>query len=310
MTEMSGKESSFECSIKSLDCTSVGVLVITYGKSKRLDNVKNLISLFQDYPILVAVDGPTEEGTANEIKSFKHENIKFKFQERNLGSRLHCLEAISWVSNSYDFFLVVEDDIHFDKKVNIENFIPYLVKYRAFSISLYSGYHEHNAFRTVPLFNSWGWIGSSVEWFKFEKERDIMGISIDTNLAWYQERMWRSVLVRNKEKRPPHWDYLVQNYLFNNGMSVLCGPTIVSNRGFADATNTFTKPSGYIEKRLNWNANKDTVVEPECIAYTRVHCWKMCEFPYSVFTFFVRLRHRIVRRFLFGSYKQRGKSVR
>lgn len=286
----------------------LGIVIITYAKSERLENVRRLIDLYAGYDIFLSVDGPVDGTARKKFEVLKKPHVRIRYMSEKLHSRRHCPCAVTWIAGVKEFFLVLEDDITMSAKIDIEKYTDFFSDHRIFSISLYSGFHTDNSLRETPFFSPWGWIGSSSTWMTYAEEKDSKGLHVDNLMAASQQAMWTRVLQKNKQKSPQHWDYNVQNYLFNNNMLVLCTPTIVRNNGFgSDATNAFTRPSGYIGPVDGWKVGADTKIIEGSRKYVQRQCWKMFEFPYNLLTRASRLAHRIQRRLKYGSYISRSK---
>ena len=288
--------------MESSQLTTIGVpaLIISYCGSRRLREQLKALEMHSFTRVYVSLDGPREgsapDGTfVDEVKQALDAicpDVTIRQLRENLGSRQHCVDAISWLFEQEEVGLILEDDVHLARGVRIAPDVAKLFTPQTFGICLYGGAMNDGAI-AAPFFSTWGWVGERQAW------QGRMGYFAHgkTNLAdiktasgnFLIDMFWRRWIKVNHAKSIMHWDVATQEYLFASRLTCVFPPTMVRNAGFAsDATNTTKAPLNYIHisPELEFVLNGDLSTGPASQGEVNTLSWTLHSFPFNLPTFF------------------------
>ena len=243
-------------------------LLVIFGFN-RIDKLRNrLMEIREIAPpnILISIDFLNPETTAefnalleSEVKSWpKNSVLEFKLQTQNLGLVSHITKTVSESLLSYEFVIIVEDDIMISKGF-YDSALVYMTEdslaneYASFSgysiLPAYKGMELLNFLRETPYFACWGWVIARENWKDYKV--DISGEKINENLqnsvVWNalnlkQKETWLGRFRKAQENPWNTWDIQFQYHTFKLDKFNLA-PTwrIVENDGFNDSRSTHTQ---------------------------------------------------------------------
>jgi len=236
---------------------TVPVLLVGFNRPDTTQQVFDHIRKAKPEKLYVAVDGPRDykEGESEIVQKVKEIvqkvdwpcKTQFRFSEKNQGAEVTVSSAISWVFESEDCAIILEDDIV--APVSFFHFMQeMLIKYQDDKrIGLVSG----NNFTPVDLGNdddyffaryghSWGWGTWKRTWKNFDLNLEVKDehLRIDflksvTN-SDAEAKFYRKRFSEMKERGPGNstWDF-VGNYIFriNGYLSIIPRVNLTSNIG-------------------------------------------------------------------------------
>lgn len=292
----------------------VPVLIITYQGSPRFDECLASVKAHGARDIYVSIDGAQESAgvrkpgryTVN-IETLAHERrvmtIRRRIMDQNLGSRVHCVDAITWFFQNVEEGLILEDDVIIDGQTKIDRSACDFLSKDVFAICLYGGrQRERSTLISSPLFSTWGWIGNRSNWAarnsycdapRLLNWRDVFSV-----LSVWQAIFWWRWLIKNKDNDTPHWDVLTQEYLFSRGLEVLYSQSVVRCIGFhSGAQNNVRPPLNYFKNKALHSVCLDSNMKLEqgSKKYTMDLSWVLHSFPYNLRTLCAAILYKTMR---------------
>lgn len=274
----------------------IGVLIITYAKTKRWHNVRKLASQFSMYNVYVSIDGPSHE-YKGELDDLDVKDIQL--QQNNLGSRTHCPKAISNVTTKHPYVLVLEDDLIFNELPNFEEVISQIGQ-NVIGCCFYGAALQNERYVQASAFSTWGWIVKSTVWQQYMIWRNTYQqrpISIPKGNT-IQKIFLTKVFKSNRLKDIPHWDYPFMEYVISSQLKFLYSDTIVTNIGFnSDATNTKTEPQNYVKykPKVRNNNNLSSGMNNQVVDQTDLILYTLNNIPYNIQTARIRVRNVLIK---------------
>ena len=243
-------------------------LVIVFGYN-RVDKLRNrLLELRKISPpkILVSIDFFSEEMSADFNFLMETEQgtwpenstLEFKIHGRNLGLVRHITETITDCLRTYEFVILVEDDISVSEGF-YNSSLAYITKKsfheRYTSFSGYSifpairGVDRYNLLRESPYFACWGWVVSRENWKDFKVDlrgeeitETLSNSKVWNNLNLKQRETWLGRFKKSQENPWNTWDIQFQYHSFKlDKLNLVPTLRIVENEGFDDPRSTHTQ---------------------------------------------------------------------
>ena len=243
---------------KSQDCI---VLILGFNRPEFVEQRVKQLGSNPPFRVHISVDG----GISSEIRK-RYESMenaldknyfKIDYKDTNLGLVKHLTGAISKLLVSYEFVIVVEDDVRIS-----ENFISVVAKNLKENknprIATWGGYspihsiralERFNCWRETRYFSAWGWGISRRHWSYYTTEihfelldQELMHSKTWGGLSLFQKRVWKSRFRKVSDNPNFTWDYQMQymtfKYDFLHKLPIM---RLTDNEGFDDARSTNTK---------------------------------------------------------------------
>lgn len=238
-----------------MDKITTPILIIGFNRPDVIKQTFEYIRKAKPEKLYVAIDGPRpeKEGEEKLVKKVKEvvENVDwecethYKFNETNKGAEVTVSSAISWVFETEEYAIILEDDI-----VAPMSFIKFaqemLVKYKYNDkIGIISG----NNFTPIPVdsdyffakyAHSWGWATWKRVWESFDLDIEIKdehlskGFLKKISNSKEERKFYRKRYQRMKKMGAGNntWD-MVANYIsrVNNRMNIVPRVNLTTNIG-------------------------------------------------------------------------------
>jgi hypothetical protein len=260
---------------------SIGIVIFAFNRPQLLEvSLKSLFKCHKinKFPVTIFVDGPRNNKdreliaqTLEVIDRQKIDNLKLVISEKNKGLAQSVISGVSFVFESFDAVIVLEDDLIYS-----ENFLEYMIislekyekNYKVGSISGYSfdiGSSENNDNYFHPRPSSWGWGTWKDRWEKVSWDLNSYDTSI-VNMRSFSKngqdlpRMLKGTISGVQKSWAIRWSYKHFQY---NWVCSYPFVSLVDNMGFGDdATNCKGKnkfKSSYINCMVSEWKLDDTV---------------------------------------------------
>jgi hypothetical protein len=215
------------------------VLVIAYNKPDHLFSSLQKLRDAGNRKIYVHLDGPNNSERGYElhakcrlvIEEFARDfqNVKVRFQDRNLGGKFGVLSAIDWFFAAEDFGIILEEDIDFTDQI---------FKYTEFARTMFGDQDLFALAFFNPIVESesnfylnhwlpWGWATTSTQWTALTSSSNELRDKVtpcrkEGPASRFAVRHFLNSIISKVERGQVHtWDAQVHAALINSGKKVL-----------------------------------------------------------------------------------------
>lgn len=248
------------------------MLLIGYKRTENIAKRLCELSVNVDVPLVISIDGGLNLEERQEIlcaveiyeESNQRSIEKLIFRPINLGLARHIQIAISEILNSFEFCIVIEDDISVSRNFifNLRKASPLFERKDILTIGGFSPFVPYfnfrptkNRFRETRYFSAWGWMISKEKWKQYEPQLHLNDLTpkLSSSPAWdvlnrTQKKIWLRRFKKVSIENPSTWDFQMQYLAMKNGwLNILPVYKICENLGFDDSRGTHT-----IGRRPKW----------------------------------------------------------
>jgi len=248
---------------------NTAVLVLGYNRPDSLhERLQELVAM-EAKNVFISVDGPKpcdpfleDILAAQEIASSFQSKFQFKCttHSENLGLSRHVTETITQILQSFEWVIVIEDDIKLSPNSLNSFFTGIRIMEEGSLNGTVGGFSFYgtrgnskidnlNFWRTSRYFSAWGWAINRISWNKYAL--DLSDHDLEANLknseAWgslnkRQQAAWISKFNKVKVNPSFTWDFqMVYAGFVNDWKHLLPVFRFVDNVGFGDSRGTHTK---------------------------------------------------------------------
>ena len=237
----------------------VPVLIISYNRLVSFKRVFNQVKTLKPSKLYISSDGPKNSNDLsiiNEIRLYIMNNVDWecnlftKFENTNLGCKINVSNSISWLFNTEEYGIILEDDTL--PNISFFNFCEtLLIKYlNNTEIYLISGENKNFNFKNLkesytfskyPLI--YGWATWKRVWLQYRVNLYEYNASIDYKKNSLNKKYWVKIFDLLNQNKINTWDYqLTYLILFNSGLCIVPKENLVTNIGYGiNSTNTYKK---------------------------------------------------------------------
>lgn len=244
------------------DVYTIGVQIFAYDRYAELEDTlqglcKVMHSSKYSYDVYVNVDGPKNNKAIKQqekirVLAEKYPFAKFDFKDVNNGLAKSILEGVDTISELYETFLILEDDIVLIK--NFDTLLDYwfnadlFEKYAA--ISLYSPFSItwRNYLKNLQLietfrFQCWGWVINRSNWREFRDNWCYKEYQHVSNQLYERDVGTDSLERLNQVMNGKRdlWACQFIAYFHQKKKSIIPSNGYVKNIGLLNGTNSFNK---------------------------------------------------------------------
>lgn len=297
----------------------VPILFVVFNRPQTTRLVFEEIRRIHPSKLYIASDGSrmtreNEEEKVQETRKYILEHVDWKcdvhtrFNSSNMGCMVNVSTAISWLFQTEESGIILEDDCIPD-----QSFFPYceelLKRYAndedvyAIGGACFSEGNMKSSYGFSHILQPWGWATWRRVWNQYSTEipdpTDVDSSRIFRSLPHRSRIIWRSHFTSIKKKLIDTWDYQFIHMLFlKNGYVTFPKRNLVKNIGF-DTDATHTKRVGrasYLEaKRISF-----PLIHPETKFYDP-HYFRYMNRFYSQRCFLTKVRDKVKRTLFHGA---------
>ncbi len=239
----------------------VPILLLTFNRPKYVEYQIIRLRILKPKNIYIFSDGPRESNNHDFINVYKTRellkkeidwscDIRYKFEENNLGCGLGVSSAISWFFSYEDEGIIIEDDCILSQSF-FEFAKEMLEKYRlnediaGITADYKLNFKKTSYYGLIPYPLIWGWATWKRSWQNYslyldDFDKNQLPNKIK-NLPRMQKKYWINNLNKIKHSKKPHtWDFQFSYLILSRDQKFIHPNTnLVSNIGFdLDATHT------------------------------------------------------------------------
>jgi hypothetical protein len=246
---------------KLINPEDVCVLLIGFNRPELLKKRAKELYKSAASNIHISIDGGLESHT-REMAEFKtyaikllgNQIINLNHHKNNLGLVKHTTETISKILSTFEYIIVVEDDVILSNNF-YRNMVSGLNLQKMLNINgVVSGgstiYNKNkkNKWKYVATPGVWGWACSAATWsgVNFDLAKVDLKSELEKSNTWrkltkFEKKYWISKFIKVQNNPLYTWDYQFIYHLFKNNM-ISISPifSMTGTEGFGDTRSTHT----------------------------------------------------------------------
>ena len=239
----------------------VCVLLIGFNRPELLKKRAKELYKSSASNIYISIDGGPESHTTQmaefktyAIKLLGNQIINLNHHKNNLGLVKHTTETISKILGTFEYIIVVEDDVILSNNF-YRNMVSGLNLQKILNLNgVVSGgstiYNKNkkNKWKYVATPGVWGWACSATTWsgVNFDLAKVDLKSELEKSDTWrkltkFEKKYWTSKFIKVKNNPFYTWDYQFIYHLFKNNM-ISISPifSMTGTEGFGDTRSTHT----------------------------------------------------------------------
>lgn len=230
------------------------ILIVGY---KRVDETIRMINEVINYGfknLYLAIDGDSDLSTKkkweNELARLKSEqldiNVKVWHRETNLKLACSMITAIDWIFKFETKAIILEDDLHFDKRFfsYISDNFHYVERGLVFMLSGNRLIDSENKSQLLNYPLVWGWAINRKNWLEFRREM-FSRMIFDKKVKLSTQIFWLVGRKRAINCKIESWAIIFASYIRSKNKNVLLpNENLIENRG-TDLHSTHTKSTDW-----------------------------------------------------------------